>query len=163
VKKAAGIDLPVVDRRRKRIAFRLVGPVEQMWRDGRITDGQLAGFRKFERDMALTNPLKVLVSRVGSTPGDGDNEVEDVLSARAGAFKRLDDVKLWLLPHTRKALEAMVLNDVTLEKIGREVLMVRNKPQAITAAQSNIQQGTWILGVFYGCITVSDAASIRPG
>lgn len=164
VRKSTEIDLPVVDTKRSRRAFRLIGPVEKMWRDGRIRDEQLAAFRKFERDIAITSPSRTLLARVGSLPGgNAENSAEEVLDVRAVAHKRMDELKYYLEPRALEALRVMVTNDIKLEGIGRSVLMFGNKAQAITAAETVIQQGTWTLAVFYGCITASEHASTHPG
>lgn len=164
VKKSADIDLPIVDTKRRRNAFRLIGPVEKMWRDGRIRDEQLAGFRKFERDIAITSPSKTLLARIGGLPGGCiENGTEDALDVRSEAFRSLAEIERWMEPQTLEAMKSMVLNDTSLESIGREVLMITNRPQAKAAAERTLQQGTWTLAVFYGCIAQSDAASTRPG
>lgn len=165
VAKSAGLDIPIVDTKRRREAFRLVGPVEKMWRDGRIRDGQLAGFRKFERDLMLTSDSKTMLAQYGGSSGGGLSamESEDFAVERSTAFRRLAEIKKWVEPRTYESLETMVTNDVTLEDIGREVLMIANRPQAKAAAERTLQQGTWTLAVFYGCLTPSEIASIHPG
>lgn len=164
VKKSADIDMPIVDTKRRRNAFRLVGPVEKMWRDGRIRDEHLAGFRKFERDVAITSPSKTLLARVGNLPGGSvENGTEDILDNRADAFRRIDKLEKILEPRALETLKVSVLNDVSLEDIGRNVLMYGNRSQAKAAAERTLVQSTWTLAVFYGCITPSEAASTRPG
>ncbi len=159
VRKAAGFDVPSLDSKRKRHTFRLIGPVETMFRAGRIRQEQFHGFKHFETDLYLTNPTASM-ARHGS---GGGGDVEDLLCRRSDAFASLARLARYLEPRVYRSLELTALNETPLVEIGRQVLMLKNAPQARIAAEWTIQQGTWTLGVFYGCITGSDYPHLRPG
>lgn len=158
VKKAADFELPT-GRRGKR-AFRIIGPVEKMVQDAKIDVAQHEGFKQFERDLALTN--RSGFSRFNGSTGHGN--VEDAAIAREDAYRRLADIAARHLdPKAYRALEAMAMNESSAVEIGRNILGIRNAPQARAAAEQLIDHGTWALGVYYGCITVRKPRPKEPG
>lgn len=133
-----------------------------MTNDRLISREQADGFRRFERDILLTNPSVSMLARFNGS--SGHSNVEDAVAARADACKRLADLACrHLKPSTYRALEAIVMNETPLAAIGREVLGIRNAPQARAAALQLIDHGTWTLGVYYGCITAREPRPQEPG
>jgi hypothetical protein len=128
-----------------------------------ISREQADGFKHFERDILLTNPSVSMLARFNGSSGHAGN-VEDAVIARADAYKRLADLACrHIEPSTYRALEAMAMNETPLAAIGRDVLGIRNAPQARAAAERTIIQGTWTLGVYYGCITAREPRPQEPG
>lgn len=159
-KAAGGVDVPVVDTKRRRNAFRVVGIVETMLREGRLRPEQAAAFRKWERDMAVAHSSSALLSRYGELTGSGGTPLSQLASDLLSPEERRTDAHRSLAqaaisvgePRTVEVLIMLATTDATLEQIGRHVLMVGNRPQAKAQAERTIQLGTYWLARHYGFV-----------
>jgi len=165
--KAAGFDVPAVDQKSRRQAFRLVDVIETMKRDGRLRDEQVNAFRQFEKDFTNSQRSSVLLCRYGEQASGGGTPLSqlayDILcpeERRAEAFGKARDAAVTVgEPRTVEALLMIVTEACNLERIGREVLMVMNKSQAIAVAARTVQMGTYMLALHYGYMQPPTRAS----
>lgn len=162
VAKAFEIDVPLTDNTARRQCFRIVGVVEMMHRRGSLRDGQLEAFKLFEADLGHAFASGAIVSRYGELTGSARTPLSQLASSllgpekRAAAHARLAEAaKNVGEPRTLETLLALALREATLEQIGRNVLMIGNKAQAIAVASRTVQVGTYSLGIFYGKIDQS--------
>ncbi len=167
LRRAPDFDVPVVDEKRRRPAFRIVDVVETMFRDGKIREEQVNAFRQFERDYNEASKSSVLLCRYGERASGGGTPLSQLASdllcpeeRRADAFRRASDAaKAVCEPRSVEVLVKLVTEQPTLEQLGRSVLMILNKPQATAAAMRTVQTATWHLAQHYGYIT----DRLRPG
>jgi hypothetical protein len=138
VRKSGDFDLP-----KKRKTFRLISPVETLWRSQRLEDGQLAAFKQFERDVFLTS--QSIIARYSGAVGGGAGNSEEAQIARLDAQRNIAQLRCMIEPRCYRALVAAAENETPLQDIGRDILNIRNAPQARAAAEQAINQGTWVL------------------
>jgi hypothetical protein len=156
---AVECDEPLIDTKARRQCFRIIGVVEMMHRRGSIRDEALDAFKIFEMDLSHAYASGALVSRYGELTGSTRTPLSQLAShllgpeKRAQAHARLADAARYVgEPRTLETLLALALREATLEQIGRDVLMVGNKAQAIAVASRTVQMGTYSLAIFYGKI-----------
>jgi hypothetical protein len=162
VDKAAGVDVPIVDQRSRRQAFRVVDVIETMGRRGKLHDFQAAAFRRFEKDYTTVHKSSVLLGRYGAAASGSGTPLSQLANdllcpeeRRADAYTRVSEAALAVgEPRTVEALILVVSSDATLEDIGRVVLMIGNRPQAKVAAERTLQMGTYGLARHYGLVRV---------
>ena len=155
--KCGDFDIPITDAKRRRQAFRIVGVVETMWRAGSLPDRSMTAFKAFEKDLSIAHGSRGLLSRYGDdVTGIGTpltQQVSDLLAAEhrseahrslAGALKAIGE------PRTVETLLALATKDVKLEDIGRAILLIGNRQQAVAAARRTVQCGTYNLAEHYG-------------
>lgn len=157
----------MVDDKRRRQTFRIVDVVETMFRDGKIRQEQINSFRQFERDYTTAVKSSVLLARYGERASGGGTPLSQLASdllcpeeRRADAYRKASDAaKAVCEPSSVEILIKLVTEQPTLEQLGRNVLMVPNKSQAIAAAARTIQTATWHLAQHYGYLD----SHPRPG
>lgn len=155
--KCGDFDVPITDTKRRRQAFRIVGVVETMWRAGSLPDRSMTAFKAFEKDLSMAHGSRGLLSRYGDdVTGIGTpltQQVNDLLVAegRSEAHRRLAGaLKAIGEPRAVETLLALATKDIKLEDIGRAILNIGNKAQAIVAARFTVKFGTWNLAGYYG-------------
>lgn len=161
--KAADFEAPITDDKRRRTAWRLISIAESMHRACKLSDEQLAAFRQFERDLALSEIGNRVTSRYGAQAGSGGTPLMQLsvmaLAAlspaerRSDAIDRLSDACNAIgEPQSVELLMYAAFGDVTAEGLGRDVLLISNKAQAIAAAHRTLQTGTYALAQHYGYV-----------
>lgn len=167
VAKATGVDVPIVDNKRRRQAFRMVDVIESMHRQGRLREEGVAAFRKFERDLATAYASSPLLSRYGEQTGGRGTPLSqltsDILCPEERRADAINDVHCAAVavgePRTVESLLAIATREVSLELIGRTILLVGNKTAAIAAAGRTVQIGTYSLAMHYGYVQPPARAS----
>lgn len=155
--RAFDADIPITDSTRRRRAFRLIGVVEGMARQGKLKKEQVEAFGDFEKDLSHAFASGSVVVRYGEQSGSGGTPVSQLASHLLGPEKRADACASLALaarqigePRTLETLLAIAMAEATLEIVGRTILMIGNKTAAIAAAQRTVQIGTYSLAVHYG-------------
>lgn len=167
LRRAPDFDVPLVDEKRRRPAFRIVDVIETMFRVGKIRAEQVNAFRQFERDYTEANRGGSLLSRYGERASGGGTPITQLASdllcpeeRRADAYRRVSDAAQAVAePRCVEMLIAVVTKQSTLEDLGRDILMIGNKSQAVAVASRTLQMATWHLAQHYGYLD----SHPRPG
>lgn len=167
LRRAPDFDVPVVDEKRRRAAFRIVDVIETMFRVGKIREEQKNAFRQFEKDYTEANRGSALLSRYGERASGGGTPISQLASdllcpeeRRAEAFRKVSEAAQAVCePRCVEMLIAVVTEQASLEDLGRRVLMVQNSAQAKAVASRTLQMATWHLAQHYGYLD----SHPRPG
>lgn len=161
--KAQDFDEPISDDSRRRMAWRMISIPESMHRADKLRSEQLLAFKHFERDLDLSNLGNRITSRYGAAASSSGTPLFQLSAValyalspeerRSDAMMRLSDACNAIgEPQSVELLMLAAVGDVTAECLGRDVLMISNKPQAIAAAYRTIQTGTYALAQHYGYV-----------
>lgn len=165
LRRAQSFDLPGVDQKRRVHSFRLVDPIETMTRDGRLNDEQAHAFRRFEKDYTDAQKSSALLSRYGERASGGGTPLSQLANdllcpeeRRADAFRKAHEAAIAVgEPRSVEALIMIVTSASTLADVGRQVLRVKNRGQAVAAAAVTLQIATYKLAEHYGLIIAPHA------
>lgn len=168
--KAGDFDVPHVDQRSRRTAFRIIGVVEGMERTGRLRREQVTAFQRFEKDLSLASRSSHTISRYGDEAGAGGTPLSQLSTDMLSMDERQSDVhrniaaavRAMSEPRTVEAVTMAAVKDTNLEQIGKLVLLIGNKTQAIASAARTLQMGTYLLALHYGYIDKPTYAHARP-
>lgn len=162
--RGAGVDVPVVDRRVSRKAWRIVHVVETMHRAGKIDDRRWGAWERFERDWDRASYSPSLVARYGAAAGVGGTPVSQMsamalTTADVGDNRRLyaiertrDALLAVMLPRLQQALVMVVSEQCTLDQIGARISRYTQEKQRAAVAAAAIEDGLWLLYQHYQTI-----------
>lgn len=163
---------PIVDRQVVRRAWRIVGPVETMLKQGKITKRCWRAWDVFETDWNAAMIQPALIARYGERAGAGGTPPSQMTfyamdkaetrderrSASVGRVERaLDAVRV---PQLKTVLLALASTDSGLEEIGRAVSRYADRGKAITAAVMSIEYALELLAQHYE--TIYGQSQIAP-
>ncbi len=157
IAKAHGhIDAPIVDQKTSRAAWRVFGVMEGMRRRGWLSDEQQAAYIRFAADYEKADRIHSVIGgygdRIGGTQQD-DGTPWDPLDHKIDAHRKvmaaLDAIAY---PRVAAALISTVVEETTLDRIGRIHAGENVKNRAIAAAKQMLQIGTYMLAKHYGMI-----------
>lgn len=158
LKKAPHVERPMKDQKTKRDAWRIVSPVETMYKRGQLSEECWQAFQRFERDLDRADRVTSAVAKYGDRAATGGTPVSQLATEvicpediKTAAVRRVEEA-IGAIGHvpTIAALKTVSLKETTLEEIGRKFGGWKNKPQATAAAVTMIQQGCYRLAVHYG-------------
>lgn len=158
LKKAPHVERPSINQRTKREAWRIVSPVETMYKRGQLNEECWHAFQRYERDVDRAYRYASIISRYGERAGARGTPVSQLTAEvicpeelRADAIRRVVEAEEAIGSKVMVcALKTLILKETTLEEIGRKFGGWKNKPQAIACAVTLIQQGTYKLAIHYG-------------
>lgn len=159
--KGIEIEMPVVNRRVVRKAWRMVSVIETMRREGKLCDGRWEAWERFERDWRRTELGASIISKYGEQAGSGGTPLTQL---REMAFERaaaLDEVRFQATRRVMQALSAVGVprmqwallmvagQECNLEMIGQRISRYADRGKAIAVAASAIEDGLWLLHNHY--------------
>lgn len=167
LRHASGCDVPLIDSKSRRHAFRVVDVIETMFRVGKIRTEQYNAFRQFEKDYAKAQKGVMRLSRFGDRASGGGTPISqlaiDLLcpeECRMDAYAKISAAANAVgEPRCVEMLIAASTERTTLEELGRQVLLIGNKAQAAAVASRTLQMATWHLAQHYGYLD----SHPRPG
>lgn len=140
---------------RKSGAVRVWDPLENLYRNGRLTSEQYQAGRKYEADWYLagfaprvTSRMQEWIQNWGGSPGNLDAAERRVFHQRrfAEANKLLDTFDF------RKPIHWLICNEIPAEAIGRKAWGYRTRHKANTAGRVDIARALQGLAKFYGLV-----------
>jgi hypothetical protein len=156
--KAVYVEKPAKDQKTKRDAWRIVSPVETMYKRGQLSEECWQAYQRFERDLDRADRVTSAIAKYGERAGAGGTPVSQLATEvicpediKIAAIQRVEEA-MEAIGHTPTiaALKTAILKETTLEEIGRKFGGWRNKAQACAAAVTMIQHGCYRLAVHYG-------------
>lgn len=141
LRHSTGWDAPERNQNVTRVAYRAYSPFEGMHRRGDLTDAQWRAGQKLTRH--YMGSMGVNVSNGDGAP-DPDGEYSTVYHGQqvSLASKQVTAGEFRGLVH-------MIEESADLEKIGRDFLAIRNRPQAIMAGKVLVILGLERLALFW--------------
>lgn len=145
------LEAPSNDQKTKRENWRLISPVESLYRREAISPDQWQAFCLFERDLTRAEKLPPITpaygERIGGQSTD-DGPCHVILKNQA---KRRYEAALAAVgsPGMMGVIRACAEQPMTLARLGRDVLGITHRQMATGAAIHSIKDGTYRLWLHY--------------
>lgn len=151
------IDAPERTQRTARLAYRLVSPVETLFRTGEISEDQWNAYCRFERDYSKSHKVHSLIAQYGARQGPSGTPAsqmaadllapEDIrLDASRRIIRAVDAIAH---PPTVGILVHLVANEATLHSAGLIFTAYSQRQAATAAAKALVQSGLYRLAAHY--------------
>lgn len=156
------VDEPSIDLKMRRSAYRIVGAVETMFRQGKISPEQWQAFDRFETDCERAAIQPKLIGGYGSAASSGTplaqmaahviEAAETREGRRSEAIYRVEGALAAVrVPRMQSALMLAVQGE-GLERIGMEVSRYRDRGKAIAVAHTALEDALCLLSHHYASL-----------
>jgi len=151
---SGAVDEPQVDRKTSRRTWRLVSPVENLYRTGRLSESQWLAFKMFERDCDRASRIRGVTAayseRIGSSLAEIADDLLCPVTRRMDAYRRVIDKLEWIGERSAcRVLVEATMRETSFQILAKDVLgMSRNKGTGY--AEALLQQATYRLAEYDG-------------